>query len=205
MPQVARLALRAQHRRPRRAPKSSRSALQIRGLSQYKARMFSCRSLLALLASMVVCACGSASHNGAAFEPLHTPKARFETETAKVFVKDERRGVSPQRAFDTPVFSWPGNGETRAIPASSDAHASMAALLKRWVPGVGSDRLYFEVYVQRADAGWVAHFWSEEAWAAVEVRVCAFDGTDNSVLVAGRSHSSANAHSADITDGEPAR
>ncbi len=122
-----------------------------------------------------------------------------------MFFKDERKGVSKNRAFDTPFFSWPGQGETRALAASPELHAEMAALLKRWVSRVGSDQLYFEVYLHRADAGWVANWFSEEAQATVELRVCAIYGVDNSVLVTGRTWSGAEAYSADITDGEPAR
>lgn len=164
------------------------------------------RSQLALLAaSLLACACGSASRTGPAFEPLHPPTSRYDTETAQVFVKDERRGVSKDSAFDTPFFSLPGDGESRAVPISAELPAAMAALLKRVVPRVGSDRLYFQVHVRRADAGWVAHWWDEEARATAELRICAIDGTDNGVLLDGSSDSFAYATSADVTDGEPAR
>jgi hypothetical protein len=163
------------------------------------------RSFALLLVSIVMGGCGSAARNGAAFETLPLPKQRFETETAQVYFKDERKGVSQSRTFDTPVFSWPGDCETRAVAGSSEMQAEMAALLKRWVPRVGSDRLYFEVYLHRADAGWNAYWFSEEAWATVELRVCAIDGTDHSVLFAGEATSYANASSMDVTDSEPAR
>lgn len=162
-------------------------------------------TLALLLASNLLGGCGSAARNGTAFQPLPVPKLRYETATAQVFVKDERKGVSRDRIFDTPVFSWPGDGEARALPASPELHAEMAALLKRWVPRVGSDRLYFEVYLHRADAGWAAHWFSEDAWATVELRVCAIDGTDNGVLLAGRAWSTADSSSADVTDSEPAQ
>jgi len=168
--------------------------------------MIFCRSwLLALMASGLLCACGSALRNGPAFEPLPAPTARYDSETAQVFVKDERRGVSKDSAFDTPFFSLPGDGESRALPISAEVETAMAALLKRLVPRVGSDRLYFQVYVRRADAGWIAHWWDEEARATAELQICAFDGTDNSVLAAGSSESFAYATSADVSDGEPAR
>ena len=65
--------------------------------------MLFARSQLALLvASLVSCACGSASRNGPAFEPLPAPKSHYDSETAQVFVKDARKGVSSQRTFDTP-------------------------------------------------------------------------------------------------------
>jgi len=168
--------------------------------------MLFARSQLALLvASLVSCACGSASRNGPAFEPLPAPKSHYDSETAQVFVKDARKGVSSQRTFDTPFFSFPGDGETKALSPSSESHAAMAALLRRAVPRLGSDQLYFEVHVQRADAGWAAHWFSEDAQANVDLRICAIDGTDQSVLFAGSSRSSAEASSADITDGEPAQ
>jgi hypothetical protein len=162
------------------------------------------RSLLCgLMLSAIVCACGSGSRGGRAFEPLPAPTKRYETESARVFVKDERRGVSKDRAFDTPFFSWPGVGETRAVPISSELNSKMAALLQQLVPRVGADRLYFEVYVQRADAGWIAKWFSEEAQATAELQICAMDGTDNTVLVAGTAHSAADANSVDVSDGEP--
>lgn len=148
---------------------------------------------------------GCAAHHAPIFEPLPVPKYRYETETAQVFIKDERKSVSHNQNFATPIFSLPGDGESRALAASPDLQREMAALLARWVPRAGSDRLYFEVYMHRADAGWVAHWFDEEAWSTVELRVCAIDGTDNSVLVTGRAWSSANVESADVSDGEPAR
>jgi len=158
-----------------------------------------------LMASLVVCACGSASRTGPAFAPVRPPTSHYDTETAQVFVKDERRGVSKNQSFDTPFFSWPGDGESRAVAISAETQAAMAAILKRLVPRIGKDRLYFQIFVQRADTGWVAHWWDEEARATVELHICAIDGTDNSVMVVGSSDSFAYATSADVTDGEPAR
>jgi hypothetical protein len=152
-----------------------------------------------------MCACGSAFRTGPAFEPLPAPTARYDTDTAQVFVRDERRGVSRERAFDTPFFSWPGDGAVRPLAISSEAEEQMAALLQRSVPRLGSDRLYFEIHVLQANAGWRENWFSEEARANVELRICAIDGTDNSALIAGASRSSADAKSADITDGEPAK
>src|SRR4051794_34428987 len=104
------------------------------------------RLLAPLFASVISCACGSASRIGLAFEPLSAPRARFDTESAQIFIKDERKGISQNRTFDTPLFSLPGNGESRPLATTPELRAEMAALLKRWVPQVGSDRLYFEVY-----------------------------------------------------------
>ena len=168
--------------------------------------MIFCRSrLVGLMAGCLLCACGSASRNGSAFAPLPPPTSHYDSETAQVFVKDARRGVSKDSAFDTPFFSLPGDGESRAVPLSAEVQAAMAARLKRLVPRVGRDHLYFQVYVRRADAGWIAHWWDEEARATAELQICAFDGTDDSVLAAGSSDGFAYATSADVTDGEPAR
>ena len=168
--------------------------------------MVSGRALLVgLTTSWLVCACGSASRSGPAFEPLHAPTSHYDTETSQVFVLDKRRGVSRDRAINTPFFSWPGQRRFKAITISSESKARMAELLKRLVPRLGSGQLYFEVCVQQANAGFIANWFSEEAQASVELRICAIDGTDNGVLIAGTSDSSADAKSADITDDEPAK
>lgn len=144
------------------------------------------------------------SSAGTVFEPARMPKLHVEARAAEVKLVEERMHVSTERVFDTPFFSWPGDGAERELklgPRVNDRlQNQLDALLLDSAPGA----LTVEVHVLLAKAGWHESMTAESAFTNVALGICVFDASDHSLLLGGFQDGWARVNRADVADRQPA-
>ena len=158
----------------------------------------------ALLLGVLSGCSGTTQQAGALFTPLPKPTAQLDSESAQVYVLDPRKGVSTRRRFETPFVSLPGMHDERPLAVSARAKQRVVDALSRVVLRVSNERLYFEVQIVEAQAGWRAHWTTEEAYASTALRICVMDGLDHTGLLTNNVTGWAYRWSADVTDHESA-
>jgi hypothetical protein len=148
---------------------------------------------------------GCGGRSGPVFEPVRSPAQPFAARSAEVTVFDGRRDVAGKSKFDTPLVSYPGQVEARELPLPPDLRQALQrALAGRLSPGANA-LLAFDVYVERAEAGFRATWWSEVAFARARINVCILDGRDQMPLTSAFAESWAEISSVDVADDEPAK
>jgi hypothetical protein len=157
------------------------------------------------MAVVAVLLVGCVGRTGPVFEPVRPPAQPFAARSAEVTVFDSRRNVGADGKFDTPLVSYPGQEEARELPLSPALREVLQkALVGRLSPSANA-LLAFDVYVERAEAGFRATWWSEVAFARARISVCILDGRDQAPLTSAFAESWAEVSSVDVADDEPAK
>lgn len=157
------------------------------------------------MAAVAVLLVGCVRHSGPVFEPVPSPAQPFAARSAEVTVLDSRRDVAGDDKFDTPIISYPGQEEARELPLSPELREVLQKALAGRLSPSANALLAFDVYVERAEAGFRATWWSEVAFARARISVCILDGRDHVPLTSAFAESWAEVSSADVADDEPAK
>jgi hypothetical protein len=156
-----------------------------------------------VVVAMLLVGCGG--HSGPVFEPVRAPTQRFAARAAEVTVFDGRQSVAGESKFDTPIVSYPGQEEARELPLSPELREVLQKTLTGRMSPNANVLLAFDVYVERAEAGFRATWWSEVAFARARISVCILDGRDQAPLTSAFAESWAEVSSLDVADEEPAK
>jgi hypothetical protein len=156
-----------------------------------------------LAVAVLLVGCGG--HSGPVFEPVRAPAQPFAARSGEVAVFDGRRSVAGESTIDTPIVSYPGQEESHELPLSPRLREVLQKALAGRLSPTASALLAFDVYVDRAEAGFRATWWSEVAFARARITVCILDARDQTPLTSGFGESWAEVSSMDVADDEPAK
>lgn len=157
------------------------------------------------LVAVAVLLVGCGGRSGPVFEPVRAPRQPFAARSAEVTVFDTRRSVAGESELDTPIISYPGQEEARELPLSPELREVLQKALAGRLSPSANALLAFDVYVERAEAGFRATWWSEIAFARARISVCILDGRDQEPLTSAFAESWAEVSSIDVADDEPAK
>jgi hypothetical protein len=138
---------------------------------------------------------------GALYAKLDHDPQRYDYGVQTV-LRDARRDVSPERMFDTPTLSWPGQEEERALPLVNLESRLRASVAQRFR---GDRNMLLLVRVEQAVAGWRATMFSEIEFARAKLAAQILDPSDQAVLATLSGVSWAECSKPDALDEGPAQ
>jgi len=145
---------------------------------------------------------GCTSTAGSVFEPVAYPERGVAARVREVRVRDDRAATREQ-TFDTPVLSYPGQNEERAVQLTRATVAEIERRLGKLMKGGGRE-VTADIMIVGGNAGWKATWTSETAYASVRLTIDLKDAATGAKLASAFGEAWGSRSSMDVSDGEPA-